>query len=163
MAAGENKKDWQANMNSLYDLQNYFKPLGKKNKKLQVQKKILLIEDDFDTREVVKEALFTIKDWNVQVTSAFNGLEALSYLSIHKDTDLIILDLMMPSMNGIDFLRGLLGMNEPLYLRTPILITSGADEGRNIAKEHGVNFLAKPFGMDKLMSEVKHLLGRVEQ
>ena len=143
-------------MNTLNDLQQHFRPASFKSK--QMMKKILLIEDDFSTREIVKEALFGIQEFNIDVSSAHNGLEGLSFLAIHKDTDLVILDLMMPFMNGEDFLSGLLRTNENVYNQSEFLITSGSEPGKKIAEDYNASFIAKPFSIEKLMAQVRSLL-----
>src|SRR4051794_9605743 len=84
-------------------------------------RRILLVEDCFSTREQVSMILGCL---GYLVSTASNGEEALEKLRSHPRPDLILLDLMMPVMDGWDFRRKL--TTEAAWASIPIVILSGA-------------------------------------
>ena len=66
-------------------------------------KRILVVEDDTSIRELLVELL---ESEGYGVASAVNGLEALKYLQSNENPDLILIDLMMPVMDGYAFRTG---------------------------------------------------------
>jgi CheY-like chemotaxis protein len=65
-------------------------------------KKVLLVDDEHYTREVVQTCLETLTDW--EILTASSGLEGLQKIVSHKP-DGIVLDIMMPGMDGLEFLH----------------------------------------------------------
>jgi len=83
---------------------------------------ILLVEDDQNLRFTIREILEKAK---IRVLEAENGAEALKVLdSTTKPLDLILLDLLMPVMNGFEFLQEI---DETAHKSTPVLVLTGAD------------------------------------
>ena len=107
--------------------------------------RLLVVEDDASIRETIDEAL---RLEGFQVQSCANGAEALGLLTDpSSDTiDLIILDLMLPGLGGLDLCRQLRALSNV----TPILVVSARDSetDRVLGLEVGADdYLVKPFGL----------------
>lgn len=119
------------------------------------KKRILLIEDE---RDLVKAIIFRLEDAGYDILTAFDGEEGLE--KARKDEpDLIILDLMMPKMNGYK-VYGLL-KDDARYAKIPIIIlTAKAQQSDiDIGKQIGANaYITKPFEPEALLGKIKELL-----
>ncbi len=106
--------------------------------------KVLLIEDD--KIEQMKLQRVTSKfDMNLEVTTAENGEQALEILSTIEEVNLIILDLNMPRMNGLEFLTELRKNEKWKYVPVIILTTSSHKEDIQGAYHLGISgYLVKP-------------------
>ena len=129
----------------------------KDHKSLQ-DSRILLVEDDKSIRLTVSE---TLSSEGFRVLSFKDGLSALDFINndIKKDVDLIILDLMLPGLNGLELCRKI--RNDEDY--TPILILSAKDNesDRVLGLEVGADdYLTKPFGLSELIARSRALIRR---
>ena len=129
----------------------------KDHKSLQ-DSRILLVEDDKSIRLTVSE---TLSSEGFRVSSFKDGLSALDFINndIKKDVDLIILDLMLPGLNGLELCRKI--RNDEDY--TPILILSAKDNesDRVLGLEVGADdYLTKPFGLNELIARSRALIRR---
>jgi len=118
--------------------------------------KILVVDDEIESRVVIKE---TLADIGVEtaVTTAANGSEAIERAT-SEDFDLVIMDLLMPVMNGVEALK-LIHMSEP---EIPIIVVTGAteEEIKQHALQGGANIiLQKPIDAEELAAAVRKLLG----
>jgi CheY-like chemotaxis protein len=112
---------------------------------------VLVVEDDPDIRDTLAELLAAE---GYAVTSASNGREALDRLAVIERPCMILLDLMMPVMNGWDFLD-VLGHADGLST-IPVTVVSAA--GHNIPT--GVaRYLRKPIDLDRLIATVRSTCG----
>ena len=117
--------------------------------------KILLIEDDQDIREGVR---ILLESENYAVTEADSGVAGLRLLT--GDTDLVILDVMMPGMSGLKTCEEI---RKTSYV--PILfLTAKAQESDKLIglMAGGDDYLAKPFSYAELLGRVKALLRRYQ-
>ncbi|MDD9155740.1 response regulator [Aliivibrio sp. S4TY2] len=117
--------------------------------------KILLVDDDIELTALLKDIL-SLEGY--QVTEANNGIEGLE--AITNDLDLILLDIMMPKMNGMDMLRKLRETNE-----TPVLMLTakGEEIDRVIGLELGADdYLPKPFSDRELLARIRAILRRTQ-
>lgn len=111
---------------------------------------ILLVDDDFDIRETLAELL---RDRGYEVTTAAHGQEALDILRTPMRPCLILLDLMMPVMDGYQFLDEL-AKDPALADLSVIVITAGASLSRQPVNRP---VMPKPFNIQQLMASVaKH-------
>ncbi len=129
----------------------------KDHKSLQ-DSRILLVEDDKSIRLTVSETLISE---GFKVSSFKDGLSALDFFNndLKKDVDLIILDLMLPGLNGLELCRKI--RNDEDY--TPILILSAKDNesDRVLGLEVGADdYLTKPFGLNELIARSRALIRR---
>ena len=105
---------------------------------------ILYVDDDPDDRQLFQEAVKSIDARTVCVT-AQDGLDALSYLSLHELPDIIFLDLNMTLMDGKTCLGEIRGNKATGHLPVIIFTTSSNDRDRMDCENLGANdFLLKP-------------------
>jgi CheY-like chemotaxis protein len=110
---------------------------------------ILLVEDDAEIRTTIAEVL---TDEGYVVRAAENGRDALEQLRTAPLPSLIILDLMMPVMNGVEFRREQL--NDPSTADVPVLVMSADTNVRNIAKQLQAPYIRKPVALGELLKVV---------
>ncbi len=117
---------------------------------------ILVVEDDFFTREVITKTLEGLGAG--QISSAFNGRIAWAILKeVEWRVDVILLDLKMPGVNGYEFLKTLRDEFEPPLSDTPVIVISGRSEKSALdrARELGVGlFLLKPITADQVETRI---------
>lgn len=106
---------------------------------------VLIVEDDALVRESLQMVL---EAYDFSVLSASNGKEALDILKSGTAVCLVLLDIMMPVMNGWDFLEAK-AADEKLA-EIPVVILSAADARHPVAKL-AVSFLPKPISVDSLV------------
>ena len=120
----------------------------------QAGKRLLLVDDEVTLRMVISEAL---SDAGYTVDVAKNGKEALQVLA-KKGHDLIISDINMPEMNGIDLYHEV-GNNYPeLKTKTLFLVGSPTDEILSFIKKNHCRYLTKPFKTSDLVEQIKNIL-----
>ena len=119
--------------------------------------RILVVDDEQDLVWALRHSL---GDEGYEVLTAYNGLEALS--SAQRDRpDLIILDIVMPGLNGLEVCRRL--RRDPTLAAVPILfltVRSHIEDRITGLTEGADDYLAKPFDMRELKAHVKALLRR---
>jgi two-component system chemotaxis response regulator CheY len=122
-------------------------------------RKILIIDDNPDTRDLTHLHL-TTEGFVVVVAS--DGREGL-YMAVAEQPDLIITDISMPGVNGIELVKQLGA--QPELDNVPILVlTAFGDEEMNKAIRAGAHrAMSKPVHLDSLMDEVRLLLTASEQ
>ena len=123
--------------------------------------RLLVVEDDDSIRETVGEAL---RVEGYEVLTCADGAEALSLLTAEplQPVDLLVLDLMLPGLGGLDLCRELRRFNN----NTPILVISARDSemDRVLGLEVGADdYLVKPFGLRELVARCRALLRRSQQ
>jgi DNA-binding response OmpR family regulator len=119
---------------------------------------ILVIEDDADIANVVR---LHLEDAGYEVTVAADGLQGAAIAGARR-FDLLILDLMLPGIDGLEICRRLAGGGE----RTPILMLTArsGEYERVLGLELGADdYLTKPFSVLELMARVKAVLRRVQR
>ena len=121
------------------------------------EKRILIVDDEPDLLETIQ---MTMEMEGYQCLVAYDGFRGLERARTEQP-DLIILDVMLPGLNGYKICR-LLKFDEQ-YKRIPIImLTAEAQEkDRLIGEETGADFfMTKPFAADKLIAKVAELLGK---
>lgn len=116
--------------------------------------RILVVEDQDDLREVVGE---TLREESFAVDESPDGEEGL-YKALNWDYDLIVLDVMMPVMDGWEVLEKLRKEKQ-----TPVLMLTALDQVRDKVKglNHGADdYLAKPFDLAELVARVRAVIRR---
>ena len=110
---------------------------------------VLIVEDDEDLRDMMAQML-TIEGF--QAATAANGREALEYLQHTSKPNLILLDLMMPVMDGWEFRRQ--QKADPAIAPVPVIVLSALDPSR-AAGVDAAAFLKKPLDFDRLLELVR--------
>ncbi len=119
-------------------------------------KKILAVDDDV---AIVRMIEFKLKAAGLEVICAFNGQEALDKIAGDKP-DLLITDINMPQMTGIELVRQLKKSVQTRDIPVIILTARGEDEQREEAMQIGANvFVNKPFSPGKLLEIVQGMMG----
>ena len=124
-------------------------------KTVLMRRKILVVEDDPDQLEAIRGCL---KEAGFAIGTACNGVDAL-VKTRSVSPDLIVLDLVMPQLNGLDFCKTL--RENPATASIPVIMLTGMDSyfTRVAGFEAGINlFLTKPYQPDELISKVEELL-----
>ena len=115
---------------------------------------ILIVDDDPDIRKVLS---LLLKD-SYKIDEAADGRSAVDFVRRNSDLDLIILDVMMPGMSGIDACTEI-----RKYSKAPVLfLTAKSAEADRLSayKSGGDDFLSKPFSQAELLAKVSSLLRR---
>lgn len=112
--------------------------------------KILVVDDETVNLELIS-AIF-IDSPNIMILTASDGLEAMEVLKNHTP-DVIVLDIRMPRMDGIEVLDAL--KSDPSTSHIPVVVLSGDEKERKNALKHGANdFIPKPFDAEELKLRV---------
>ncbi len=122
-----------------------------------MSKKILIIEDD---KNILKLIRYNLEKEGYTVLTAITGEDGLDLID-GQDIDLIILDLMLPKMNGLDFCRKV--KQDEFNSSIPIIMVTakGEEVDRVVGFELGADdYLVKPFSVRELVLRVKAVLGR---
>ncbi|MBE9509425.1 MAG: response regulator transcription factor [Bacteroidetes bacterium] len=120
-------------------------------------KKILIIEDEESIRMALEDD-FRLENYDVEVAS--DGMEGLSK-AVNPGIDLIILDIMLPGLNGFDICKKLRtqGISTPIIMLT----AKGQEIDRVVGLEIGADdYVTKPFSPRELQARVKAVLRRIE-
>lgn len=117
--------------------------------------KVLIVDDEAGIREVIKE--YCLND-QYKVLEASNGCEALKVLEAENDIDVIILDIMMPKMDGYTALEEI----KNSYDIPVIMLSARADEYDKLQSFNmGVDdYVTKPFSPKELMARIKAVTNR---
>jgi len=121
-----------------------------------LEKKLILLVDDEIT--VLKLLEFILKkEYNLVIHN--NGLEAISWMDEGNMPDLIISDLEMPYVDGLDFVRSL--KTSGYYRNIPIILLSAAYSLEELSEKLPYSFnmlMPKPFNPDRLKESIQNLL-----
>jgi phosphate regulon transcriptional regulator PhoB len=134
-------------------------PLVRRAAPANLMKRILIIEDDRDIVELVR---YNLANEGFQVSAAHDGSTGLATLK-KTPPDLLLLDLMLPKLTGLDICREI--RRDESLNRLPILmLTARGDEAdRVVGLEMGADdYVTKPFSPRELVARVKALLRRAE-
>jgi CheY-like chemotaxis protein len=126
---------------------------------LKPVKTLFLVDDDTDEHELFQEALHQVND-KVLLLTAINGLDAFDKLDAqaYPRPDVIFLDLNMPKMDGLQFLREIKGM--PHYQAIPIHIyttSSNPEHERNALSLGATSFITKPDSLQDLCRYISNV------
>ena len=118
-------------------------------------KKILLIDDDLDTLNILR---IKLEAHDYQVVTGRDGQEALSLIREHKP-DLIVLDVMMPKISGFKVARLIKFDAKSKHIPLILLTARTQEADRTLGLEVGADvYVTKPFEPEALLQEVNRLL-----
>ena len=118
---------------------------------------ILIVDDDPDIRKVL---FFLLKD-NYFVEEAADGASAVEYIAAHPETDLVVLDVMMPGMSGYEACGKIRALSN-----APILFLTAKSAEADMISAYGSGgdgFLSKPFSQGEFLAKVNSLLRRYKE
>ena len=118
--------------------------------------RILVVDDELEVREVVKTAL---QRNGYQVMEAANGIEAYAAAAdaaVAEKPDLIVLDLMLPKLNGFEVLEKLKQNPQTSYIPVVILTARGQSQDETRAlRSRATDYMTKPWSADELSDRVR--------
>ena len=124
-----------------------------------MSKIIFIVEDDIFLQGLEGTKL---KKEGFEILSAASGKDVSGIIAKKPTIDLILLDLMLPDMDGFEILQMM--RKEAIYLKTPVIIFSNLSEEKDIekAKSFGVNeFMIKSnFNLDELTVKIREMIGQ---
>ena len=116
------------------------------------KKKILIVDDD---TSITLSISFVLEKEGYIVTTAVDGEEAVKKAK-EELPHLIVLDIMLPKMNGFEVCKRLKANAQTREIRIIMLTAKGDEKDKRLAEELGVNgYITKPFNIDTLLSEIK--------
>src|SRR6185437_10709157 len=138
------------------DTKNAFLPRSQSNisdDKILHDKKVLLVDDD--VRNVF--ALNTLlEDYNMDVLTASDGREAIDLMNDHPDVDIVLMDIMMPEMDGYEAIQKIRA--NPNFISLPIIaLTAKAMQGdrEKVIQAGASDYISKPIDNSRLMSLIR--------
>lgn len=125
---------------------------------MEIKKKILVVDDETINRMILKKILVD----EYEVVEAHNGKEALSLMEMIP-VSAVLLDLVMPEMNGFEFLR--IKNNNPKIASIPVIVITGSVDNeteKEILSLGALDFLSKPYNPYIIKIRLKNLINLVE-
>ncbi len=123
-------------------------------------KKVVIVDDDRDTRELLKQSL---ESRGFSVAEAQSGLRLIRYLHVDRP-DVILLDVMMSWIDGFELCRAI--KRNPEFREIPICFISGRSDPRDIAEGLACGaaaYFVKPIDTDELLAKVGELAGKATE
>lgn len=119
-------------------------------------KKVLLVDDNRLNNRILKRLL---KIYNIELDACERGIECIDKINNGEQYDLILMDIMLPDINGVDTLRKLKS-NKNFNTKVIALTADALSTSRNKYLKAGfTDYLAKPFKKEELEEKLKNLLG----
>ncbi|GLW59295.1 response regulator [Kitasatospora phosalacinea] len=118
--------------------------------------RVLVVDDE---PQIVRALVINLKARKYEVDSAHDGASALE-LAAARHPDVVVLDLGLPDMDGVEVIRGLRG-----WTRVPIIVLSArhaSDEKVEALDAGADDYVTKPFGMDELLARMRAAVRRAE-
>ncbi|GGY39620.1 Fis family transcriptional regulator [Bacterioplanes sanyensis] len=117
---------------------------------------ILAVDDSASMRQMVT---FTLKGAGFEVAEAKDGQEALA-LAQQKKYDLVLSDVNMPNMNGIELVKALRQLADYKFVPVLMLTTESTGDMKTQGKQAGATgWIVKPFNPDQLLNTIRRVLG----
>ena len=119
-------------------------------------RKVIIVDDDRDTRELLRAAL---EMRGYQVSQAQSGLRLISYLHVDKP-DVIVLDVMMSWIDGFELCRAV--KRNPEFQSIPVIFISGRSDPEDVAQGLACGaaaYFCKPLDTDEVLAKIDELSG----
>lgn len=116
-------------------------------------KEILIVDDNPANLAIIEQTL----EEEYEVTALTSGMRALRFLEVNH-TDLILLDVEMPIMNGIQTLKKI--REQPQFAKTPVIFLTARKDGYTVAEgfKLGISdYITKPFDPDDILARIKRV------
>lgn len=120
-------------------------------------KRVLVIDDDEGVRDIIQFSLEAVTDW--EVLTAASGSEGLT-IAVAEQPDAILLDVMMPEMDGLEAFRRIQANPDIRQIRTILLTAKAQTRERQQFADLGVaGVIFKPFKAPELVAQMRSILG----
>ena len=117
--------------------------------------KVLVVDDDFINRKLIQALLKRHPDLISQVVEAENGSDALQAVRENPDIDLILLDILMPVLDGKEFLK--IFRSDPENSKIPVIVLSTDDTQKSTVFDLGAeDFIIKPIAEEDLINRIRY-------
>ena len=118
--------------------------------------KILIVEDDIISSKLYN---FYFKNYDVQILNAYDGAEGLEVVKNNSDIDLVLMNYMMPKMNGITATSKIREFNKDvIIILTSAAIVSASDLQKKSTDVGCNDYLSLPFRLTELIQKIEHYL-----
>jgi DNA-binding NtrC family response regulator len=120
----------------------------------KLKARILVVDDDSQTAETLKDLLMFA---GFEVETAGNGKQAIELLTTARHFDLLITDMQMPQMDGLQLLK----LSHQVREHLPVIVLTGhgtVDNGIHSLEEGACDYILKPFNSEKLLRVVQGAL-----
>lgn len=125
-------------------------------------KKVLIAEDQVHIRRLIERSIEELEDDGVEILVAPDGNAALSII-LEERPDVVLLDVMMPGMNGFEVCENLRNDEGARGAHVIFLTAKGQEYDRAKARDVGADgYVIKPFDPDELLATVRRALGFVD-
>ncbi|MCK5533838.1 response regulator [bacterium] len=124
-----------------------------------MKKKILVVDDEFDIVDIVK---IFLEGKGYEVVSAYNGEDALKLIQKEKP-DLIILDVLMPGIDGFEVCQKLKSEKDTMFI--PIIFLTAKDQLADKWKGlfmGAVGYITKPFEEERLLGKIEKIFEQID-
>ena len=122
-------------------------------------KKLLIVDDEPHIRLLLEQTLEELEDYDVEILTATNGLEALETIRTEKP-NLVFLDVMMPKMNGYEVCQQIKADPTLSDVYIIMLTAKGQEFDRDRGKDVGADiYMTKPFDPDEILEKSFEILG----
>jgi len=118
-------------------------------------KRILIVDDDPSFREILETVIKGIHP-DAVIVHAGHGVHAWNIISVKKRFDLVLSDVQMPEMDGVELTKKIKGKHPEIH----IVLLSGRDEPKGHKAD---SFMGKPFTVEELEKKIKQFLEKGEQ
>lgn len=140
------------------ELKNSVRDTGASQNAASVNDEILIVEDDELTRKLMDRLL--TREFDTKTVALANGIEGLDYAK-ENIPKLIILDLMLPGMNGFDILREI--RENLIFKHTKVVLVSAKSRSEDIERGFDLTadeYITKPFQPKEFIARIRNLLKR---
>lgn len=122
-------------------------------------KKIVIVDDEVHIRVLLEQTLEELEDdFDVEILSAADGEEGLALIRLEQP-ELVLLDIMMPKMNGYEVCQALRDDQSLQQVKIVLLTAKGQEIDRKYGMELGAyKYLTKPFNPDEIIDLAKEIL-----
>ncbi len=123
-----------------------------------MKKKILVVDDNPDIMLTIKFGLEEMSE-NYEIVGVLNGNECLDYLKTHELPDIILLDIMMPGLNGWDTAAEIKKQEEWKQIPLVFLTAKSDSFSKTFGGLVSGEYITKPFELDDLLQRIFQLIG----
>lgn len=124
-----------------------------------MKKSVLIVDDEPHIVMLLKETLESVEEMGVELLSASNGEQSLELIKAHRP-HLVLLDVMMPKVNGYDVCRTVKKEWGYIDVYIALVTAKGQEFDRRMGEEVGADiYLTKPFDPDTILQKCEEILG----